>query len=196
VHTEFRHFLRDLIWLLGGPAALVVALLFWWHPWRPSFPGSEEYYARRDLETQARRQAIRQATWRGLHLVVPTDLILLERESILEVLVAEPARDTVTGWPGQMALLAMDSRSAAAFASHADNCSLVEGRCWDADLDGHRMSCQRSGGVPDPDVPWTPHLECHVPDLGIRVLINAPMGESERLLGLFTDAVRTRPTQT
>jgi hypothetical protein len=197
--SDVHLFLRDLVLLLALPGLALALLLAWWRPWEllpwQTHPVSAPVFeARRTLERQARQDGVHQSDWHGLRLAFPAKYVLTVREPTLELLERYPAPNGEDGtWPAQMAFLEVDSAAAARFQEAAANCDLSPDRCWTESVARHRVRCQRSAGVPDPAIPWTPHLECHVRTLGIRVLINAPPGPTQELLGLFKTALL--PTQ-
>jgi hypothetical protein len=198
--ADSRLFLRDLALLLGLPAVALIALLAWWRPWElmpwTTHPVSEPIYeARRAMERRARQEGIHQADWHGLRLEVPVKYVLTVHEPTLELLEQHPHHDSDNEhWPAQMAFLELDSLAIERFREATPNCSLAPDRCWTESVAEYRLECQRSSGMPDPAIPWTPHLECHVPKLGVRVLINAPSPATEELLGFFKSAL-ARPKQ-
>ena len=198
VNREVRMFLRDLAMILGLPAIGLAGLLAWWRPWElipwTTHPASEPVFeARLALERRARADGIHATRWRGLQLDFSEAWVLTVHEPVLEVLQRHPpADDTNDRWAGRMAFLETDSAALAQFHEAAANCDLAPGRCWRELAGGYELWCQRSAGVPDPEVPWTPHLECQVPALWMRVLINAPLPATDELLGEFREALAQR----
>jgi hypothetical protein len=191
---DFRRFLRDLALLLGLPGIALAFLFSWWRPWEQipfeTHPVSDPIFqARLALERRAREDGIRTAEWHGLHIEVPTQFVLTVKEPTLELLERVPPAGNTDQWSAQMAFLEVDSGAAARFKGAASNCDLAPGRCWVDQVGQRRLECQRSSGAPDPDIPWTPHLECQVPTLGVRVLINASYAQTDQLLDLFKTAV-------
>jgi hypothetical protein len=192
--SDTRRFLRDLGLLLGIPLILVVAALIHWRPWEllpwTTHPVSEPIFeARRALEARARRDSIRSIEWHGFTVHAPPAYVLTASEPTLELLELAPGPSDANYWPAQMAFLDLDSLALARFRESAENCSLAQDRCWTETASGHTLDCQRSSGVPDPAVPWTPHLECQIEPLGLRVLVNAPVPATNQLLGILKQAL-------
>ncbi len=195
---EGSTFVRDLVLLLGLPAVLVTGVLSYCGPWTDpawtTHPASEAKFAARErLEARARQEAVQHTRWNGLILDAPSGYVFTIREATLELLEQHP-QDGHDGasWPAQMAFLRLDSLAGARFREAAANCELSPGRCWTETVGSDQVRCQRSGGVPDPAVPWTPHLECHVTPAHIRVLINAPQSSEGELLAFFRAALASR----
>jgi hypothetical protein len=92
-----------------------------------------------------------------------------------------------------MAFLELDSLSIRRFKDAAANCELGQDRCWTDSVGSFEVSCQRSAGVPDPALPWTPHLECQVVNLGVRMATNAPQSTTLEVLAIFDSAVARVP---
>jgi hypothetical protein len=200
--SDTKPFLRDLALLLGLPALAIGIALVLWRPWEDlpwqTHPVSEPIFQARDsLERHARAATVRESVWEGLLIQVPQEFVLTVDEPILEALEEHPYRRAdPSDWSAQMAFLHIDSAAASRFADAATNCDLAPGRCWTEQAGSHTLDCHRSAGVPDPQVPWTPHVECHVQSRRVRVLINAPASRTEELLGVFRDAlIRPLPAQ-
>ena len=177
------------MWLLVVPALTLGGLIAWYKPWREHFPGADAYYDRRELEAQARLEAVRVTTWHALRVQVPGDFGLLTGAPRLEVLDLTPPGDSSATWPTQMVFLSLDSSAVNRFVAAAGNCSLSADRCWTDSTGPVRFDCERSSGVPDPDISWTPHVECQSPLRSVRALINAPPGQTLELLDVFRNAV-------
>jgi hypothetical protein len=188
---EWSGALRDLTLVLLPPGLVLVLLVAWWRashptPWTTHPVSTPIYEAREALEQRALDEGIRRAEWHGLQVEVPDPYVLTAREPTLELLERTQATKTDNDhWPAHMAYLDLDSMSTRRFQDAASNCSLSPDRCWTEEVAGHGMQCQRSAGVPDGAVPWTPHLECQVPELKVRILVNAPPTTSDELLSLF-----------
>ena len=193
--ADSRGFLRDLALLLGLPALGISLLLAWWRPWDQlpyeTHPASAPLFeAREAVEKRARSEGVHWVDWHGLRLQFPGQYVLTVREPTLELLERFPPQDSDNDhWSAQMAFLGLDSAATARFREAASNCDLAPDRCWREVAADHKFRCQRSAGVPDPEVPWTPHLECQVPEVGVRILINAPPTTATELLALFDTAL-------
>jgi hypothetical protein len=186
---DLRRFLRDLALLLGLPALAMTGFLASWHPWRGPLAGGGQY----GEERRAREEGVHRTVWRGLRIETPPEYVLMIHTPVLRLVERRIPDGGLDRWPAQMAFLDLDSGAVERFADAAPNCDLEPSRCWTEMAGGHALHCQRSGGVPDPAVEWTPHLECQVPDLGIRILINAPSGPTIELLQCFRSALARRP---
>jgi hypothetical protein len=191
--SDFSVFLRDLILLLGVPALVLGGLLLWWHPWEP-YPGASAYRARMRREAEAREAGVRSTTWHSLRITVPPDYILTTNSPLLEVLEARPVFGGNDRWPSRMAFLELDSASRQRFRLAEANCELAVDRCWQDTVGHYVIECQRSSGSPDPTLEWTPHLECQVPALMVRMATNAPPGTLLEFADLFRGAVGTVPS--
>ncbi len=191
--SDFAVFLREAGLLLGATAVLLVGLLLWWHPWEP-YPGASAYRARIRRETEARRAAVRSVEWHALRVTVPAGYVLTTNSSLLEVLERHPMSEGHDRWPSRMAFLEMDSVARQRFTDAAANCELSEGRCWSDTVGSYVIECQRSSGTPDPGLEWTPHLQCQVPALDVRMATNAPPGTTLEFLDMFRAAVRSVPS--
>lgn len=187
--SEGRDFLRALVWLLVVPAVVLGTFLVWYKPWRAHFRGADQYYDRLALEEKARQEAVRVTTWHSLTIRVPDDFVLVTGAPTLEIVDVVPPGDKSALWPTQMVFLPLDSGARVRFETAADNCSLSPDRCWTDSSGKAPFDCQRSSGVPDPDISWTPHLECQSQSRKVRVLINAPPGPTLELLEVFKSAV-------
>lgn len=193
-----RRMLRDVTLLLGIPGVIVGYLILSARPWDAvpyrTHPSSEAAYdARRALERQASKAGVHELVWEELRLEYPARYYFITGEPTLELLEQENTAEIDNDhWPARMAFLLLDSAATARFRESQGNCDLVEGRCWTRRAGRYQLNCQRSSGVPDPAVPWTPHLECQVPARRIRVLVNAPLPVEADLLERFQVAL-TRP---
>ncbi|MEP6574592.1 MAG: hypothetical protein ABJD11_17955 [Gemmatimonadota bacterium] len=180
---------RALLSLLGLPSLALAALIYSAHPWIPRYSTVDLDEARLNAEREARGLGTRLTHWHGLHVKVPRDFVLLRQENLLEVLDVDARDHGSQSWTIHMAFLETDSAAISRFRAATDNCGLAPDRCWADSAGTHGANCQRSSGVPDPEVEWTPHLECQFEDLGIRVLINAPPDRIPELLQIFKNAV-------
>lgn len=147
------------------------------------------YETRLDVVERARQDGVRSVEWHGFTIAAPSGYVLTAAEPTLELLELAPAESDGNSWPAQMAFLDLDSLAISRFRDASDNCSLAPGRCWTDSAAGYVLDCQRSAGVPDPAVPWTPHVECQIPSARIRVLINAPLTVMEELLLVLKQAL-------
>jgi hypothetical protein len=190
--TEKQRMLRDVAGLLGLPAIALACLYFWGWPRLIPFLADQ----RPATDIAAINAGYRETRWMGLKLSVPEQYVLTLNTPLLEVIEVEPSSSGPARWPSRLAFLKLDRAAQRRFSSAADNCGLAPGRCWSDTVAAHVVHCQRSSGVPDPDLPWTPQLECQVPELGVRAAINAPSQQALILLRLFEDAVETMATDT
>ncbi|HTS87272.1 MAG TPA: hypothetical protein VMG41_02175 [Gemmatimonadales bacterium] len=184
--SDFRDFLYDLALLLGLPALAIVGLLMAWRPWAAEPEDS--------VDPAPTAGSVRVADWRGLRIEVPDRYFLTPALPALEIRERKGSPRRNGTWPGRMVLLDLDSLARARFQAANDNCTLSALRCWSDTVDGHAVECHRSGGLPDPTVSWTPHLECQSPDLRVRALINAPQNTTLELVAIFERALSTYST--
>jgi hypothetical protein len=189
--TDNQRFLRDVAGLLGAPALLLAGLMLWWRPW-DSHPYQEDR-SRSDLDAVS--AGYRDTHWQGLHIVVPQDYVLTLNTQRLEVIEVSPVLRGQNTWPSRLAYLSLDSAALRRFTDAESACDLAPGRCWADTIGRHLVKCHQSSGVPDPALPWTPHLECQVPDLAVRAAINAPADHALDLVHLFEQAVGTADSE-
>jgi hypothetical protein len=157
--TDGQLFLRDLALILGTPLVLMIGLLAWWRPWveRPTLTPPRE-----PLDPSAVEVGLRDTIWHGLSFHLPPDYVFSTAEGYLEVIEVQPRDHGHDAWPGRMALLDLTGETLANFRAASANCDLSPSRCWVDSVPPYVVRCQRSSGVPDPDLSWTPHLECQV----------------------------------
>jgi hypothetical protein len=184
--TDVQAFLRDLVLILGTPLVLLIGLLAWWRPWaeRPI-----QDVPREPLDPQAVDVGLRDTLWHGLSFHLPPPYVFSTALNYLEVIEVQPLDHGHDAWPGRMALLDLTARAQHHFQETSGNCNLSPDRCWVDTVPPHAVQCQRSGGVPDPELSWTPHLECQLPARSVRVLINAPQGRTREFQDLFYQAL-------
>ena len=167
-----RLFLKDLAFILGGPALLLVGLLAWWKPWNYR-PRPVITFPHETREASARAAGIREATWHGLHLRVPDEYVIVSRDSVVEVVEQYPPAYGNGNWGSHVAFLPLTAPARLRLRERAENCSLAPGRCWLEQIGPHRVTCQQAAGAPVPELWWTPLTICEVRDLDLWVAINA-----------------------
>lgn len=183
-----RSTLRDLAGTIGLLLVVVVVAgaLAWWYPGarpRIEIPGP------RVLDALAVIRAQRDTLWHTLPLHLPPDLVFSTAGDRLEVIEVTPPSGR-QGWPARMALLDLTLEADARFQAASYNCGLGDDRCWVDSAGTTAILCQRSSGTPDPELAWTPHLECQVPARGVRMVANAPSPRLREFEELFRDALR------
>jgi hypothetical protein len=180
VDQQQRLFLRDLALILGLPGLMMASLLAWWKPWtyRPR-PGITFSYETR--EAKARAAGVREATWRGLHLRVPEEYVILSQDSLLEILEWEPPDYGTGSWGSHLAFLPLTSEVRQRFQQQAENCGLAPGRCWQEQVGTHELMCQQAAGVPAPELWWTPLTVCKIEQMELWLALNAPEVHRPRL---------------
>ncbi|MBK8004456.1 MAG: hypothetical protein IPK12_11105 [Gemmatimonadetes bacterium] len=182
---DVRRMLRDVGLVLGVPLLALAGLVTW--GWQ-RFEGYDAEPARQPLaEVAARRDQVRDAYWYQLRILAPEGWVLAPNTTPFLVIEERPVSSS--SWAARMAFLPLDSAAIARFDAAGAGCGLAEGRCWTERVGSHTVLCRRNSGQPDPDLDWTPHLECQVRDLTARIAINAPQGPTLELLDIFRAAV-------
>jgi hypothetical protein len=166
-----RLFLRDLAFILGGPALVLAGLVAWWKPWNYRRPVITYPYETR--EAGARAAGVREVTWRGLHLRVPDEYVILSRDSVVEIVEQYPPVYGNGNWASHVAFLPLTAAARQRLEQREENCSLAPGRCWEEQVGAHRLTCQQAAGAPVPELWWTPLTICEALDLDLWVAINA-----------------------
>lgn len=188
---NLKAFGRDVLILLGLPAAVAAGILAWWRPWEEHHFASDWYW---EAERGARSDYQQSLAWQGFHLKLPEDYVVLHTGSGVEILQAWSEESTNDSWAAHLALFPLTVEDQTRFSEQAGNCDLAPGRCWVDSLAGTTASCQNSAGIPDPSVYWTPHITCQVPELGIRFLLNASNDRLPDLHDLLVEILASRKT--
>jgi hypothetical protein len=167
-----RLFLRDLAFILGGPALLLAGLLVWWKPW-DFRPRAVITFPHETREASARAAGIREASWHGLQLRVPDEYVILSQDSVVEIVEQYPPVYGDGNWGSHVAFLPLTTAARQRLQQREENCSLAPGRCWEEQGGGHRLACQQAAGAPVPELWWTPLTICEARDLDLWLAINA-----------------------
>ena len=183
--------LRDVGLVLGLPLLLMTGFVTW--AWQVLEDTEREPPVARPVEAAAQRAQVRDAYWYQLRILAPEGWVLAPNTTPFLVIEDRPVSSSE--WAARMAFLPLDSAAIARFDSAGGTCGLSPDRCWTEQVGNHPVLCRRNSGAPDPDLDWTPHLECQVRDLTTRIAINAPQGPTLELLEIFRAAVARADSQ-
>jgi hypothetical protein len=115
VDQSQRRFLRDLAFLLGVPAIVVVGLVAWGKP-RTYRSHAVITFPHETNEARARAGGLREATWHGMQLSVPQEYVILSQDSVVEIVEQYPPQYRSGNW-GSHCIPAPDGGRAAALGT-------------------------------------------------------------------------------
>lgn len=175
---------RDLLALYGIPIILYAGLYWGCRDEVAEFfsGGSAIRHPVDPCAAPLRANARQQVQWAGHEFTLPFSAAVNASRARLD------ADETFGGCEfipdqGHLSLQRLTPATDNAFeAQAASTCSLSEDRCWSVQAGEYTVSCLRSGGIPDPSVPWTPSAVCRVPKAGLRFLWR---GEDARYLEIY-----------
>jgi hypothetical protein len=196
VDQSQRLFLRDLAFLLGGPAIVVAGLVAWWKPWTYR-PDAVITFPHEVNEARARAGGLREATWHGVQLSVPQEYVILSQDSVVEIVEQYSPQYGDGNWGSHIAFLPLTVAAQQRLEERRENCSLAPGRCWEEQAGRHQLRCQQAAGAPVPELWWTPLSICEARDLDLWVAVNVREAQRaatwELVVRLLGDAPRYDP---